>query len=92
MTSPEKESEAVDPAAQRRLLLVERQDPDLDEDLAAWQDSAPPTRPMIAILGEPALRAPGTAPEKRRSWYLEVAVYLALRPIGLDRDKQRSSW
>jgi hypothetical protein len=83
----EKECEPVDPAAQRRLLLVERQDATLDDDLAAWQDTAQPTRPMIAILGEPALRAPGIAPEKRKSWYVEVAVYLALHPLGVDRDK-----
>jgi hypothetical protein len=82
---------AGDPAAQRRLLLVQQQDPHLDDDLALWTSTArtgtTPPRPLIAILGPPDLHAPGTTPDKRRDWYLEVVVYLALHPHGVDRDK-----
>ena len=76
-----------DPVAQRRLLLVEQQDGKLDDDLALWNAGTTPPRPLVAILGPPQLRAPGQPPEKRHSWYLEVIVYLALHPYGVDRDK-----
>lgn len=83
--------DSVDPAAQRRLLLVQQQDPNLDDDLALWttitRTGATPPRPVIGILGPPDLHAPGTTPDKRRDWYLEVVVYLALHPHGVDRDK-----
>lgn len=77
----------VNPAAHRRMLLAERQDPALDDDLALWNTTTTPPRPLIALLGPPGLRAPGVAPEKRHSWYLEVVLYLALHPHGVDRDK-----
>lgn len=80
-------SEPADPVAQRRLLLVEQQDPQLDDDLALWTANAVPARPLIGILGPPQLRSPGQPPEKRHSWYLEVVLYLALHPHGVDRDK-----
>jgi hypothetical protein len=80
-------AEPVDPMAQRRLLLVEQQDPHLDDDLTLWTSTTTPARPLIAILGPPQLRSPGQLPDKRHSWYLEVVVYLALHPLGVDRDK-----
>jgi hypothetical protein len=76
-----------DPAAHRRLLLVEKQDPELDDDVALWHAERPSPRPLVSILGEPAFDAAGPPPEKRRSWYVEVVVYLALHPMGVDRDK-----
>ncbi|MBW0116281.1 LysM peptidoglycan-binding domain-containing protein [Pseudonocardia abyssalis] len=76
-----------DPAAHRRLLLVEKQDPELDDDVALWRAQGPSARPLVSILGEPAFAAAGPLPEKRHSWYVEVVVYLALHPTGVDRDK-----
>ncbi|MCX6462672.1 MAG: LysM peptidoglycan-binding domain-containing protein [Pseudonocardiales bacterium] len=74
---------AVDPQALRRLAIVDHQDPGLDADLAAWRSGEAPAVPMIAILGEPAVRAPGPPPATRTSWFTEVLVYLSLHPTGV---------
>lgn len=74
----------VDPRALQRLAVADHQDPCLDEDLAAWQaTTGTPTVPMVAILGEPGVRAPGPPPATRMSWFTEVLVYLALHPAGV---------
>ena len=73
----------VDPRALQRLAVVDHQDPGLDEDLAAWLSTGTPTVPMVAILGEPGVRAPGPLPATRMSWFTEVLVYLALHPAGV---------
>ncbi|MDN5914215.1 MAG: LysM peptidoglycan-binding domain-containing protein [Pseudonocardia sp.] len=78
---------SADPEALRRLAMVEHQDPRLDDDLAAWHDGSPPLQPMIAILGEPAVRAPGPVPTARPSWFAEVLVYLCLHPAGVTAAK-----
>ncbi|MDN5915638.1 MAG: LysM peptidoglycan-binding domain-containing protein [Pseudonocardia sp.] len=76
-----------DPEALRRLAVVEHQDPDLDDDLAAWHDQNSPMQPMIAVLGEPTVRAPGPVPTARPSWFAEVLVYLSLHPAGVTAAK-----
>lgn len=78
---------AADPDAARRLGIVDHQDPHLDDDLAAWHATGPPSVPMIAILGEPTVRAPGPLPTARPSWFAEVLVYLALHPVGVTTAK-----
>lgn len=83
---PELETQAS-PVLERTLLRTERNDPDLDADLALWLAAEPPSRPLIAILGEPEMRAPGVRPTRRFPWLLEVALYLALHPRGVDRTK-----
>jgi hypothetical protein len=77
----------VDPEARRRLDIVEKQDPVLDDDLARWLGADPLQVPLIGILGEPTVRAPGKLPESRPSWYTEVLVYLALHPGGVSLQK-----
>jgi hypothetical protein len=77
----------VDPEALRRLRIVEHQDPHLDADLAAWHATGPPARPMIAILGDVTVRAPGTPPSTRPNWFTEVLVYLSLHPAGVTASK-----
>ena len=64
------DEELPDPAAHRRLLLAEKQDPELDDDVALWRAEGTPTRPLVSILGEPAFDAAGPPPEKRHSWYV----------------------
>jgi hypothetical protein len=82
---------AVDVHARHRLELVGLQDPDLDDDLARWHDPNPaPAAPMIGILGEPTVRAPGPTPPYRLPWYTEVLVYLALHPHGVSPDKAQT--
>lgn len=79
---------AVDEEAVRRLRILDHQDPHLDDDLAAWNDDdARPPVPMIAVLGEPTVRAPGLAPQARPSWFVEVLVYLSLHPAGVTSEK-----
>lgn len=78
---------AVDPVKERALLKVERDDPDLDAELAEWRTQETPARPHIAILGPPEMRAPGDEPVSRMPWFLEIAVYLALHPRGVSVDK-----
>ncbi|MFC5952164.1 LysM peptidoglycan-binding domain-containing protein [Pseudonocardia lutea] len=71
----------------RHLRRVEHDDPHLDDDLSEWLKPGQPKRPLISILGEPALRAPGTPPTGRAAWQCEVVVYLALHERGVTRDK-----
>lgn len=78
---------AASPGPERTLLRAELNDPDLDPDLDLWRSAEPPSRPLIAILGEPEMCAPGVRPNRRVPWLLEVALYLALHPQGVDRDK-----
>jgi Bacterial transcriptional activator domain/LysM domain len=85
--APEDPVEPVDPQARRRLEIVERQDPQLDDDLARWHATDDPDRPLIAILGRPEVRSPGLTPPSRRSWFTEVLVYLCLHPAGVDVHK-----
>ncbi len=88
VASPETPAEGplADPEAERSLAIVEFQDPNLDDDLAAWR-ATDPAVPMIAILGEPMVRAPGTYPKVRASWFAEVLVYLSLHPAGVSSAK-----
>ncbi len=76
-----------DPEALRKLAIVEYQDPHLDDDLAIWLSAVPPPVPLIAILGEPMVRAPGPFPKTRASWFAEVLVYLSLHPAGVTPEK-----
>lgn len=78
---------AAESAAARRLAIVDYQDPGLDDDLTAWHDAGPPSIPMIAILGEPSITAPGPTPGTRRTWFAEVLVYLSLHPAGVTSAK-----
>ncbi|WP_176921576.1 LysM peptidoglycan-binding domain-containing protein [Pseudonocardia oroxyli] len=84
---PQPTSPVVDPAVERALQRVQRDDPDLDADLARWHSSDTPPNPLVGILGPPLMRAPGTVPASRRPWFLEIAVYLALHPRGVSADK-----
>ncbi|MGD9990531.1 BTAD domain-containing putative transcriptional regulator [Pseudonocardia sp.] len=84
---PHRHEQQVNAEAVRRLAIVDHQDPRLDDDLAAWHDTQPPEVPMIAILGEPTVRAPGTVPRARPSWFAEVLVYLSLHPAGVTAAK-----
>ena len=86
-TAPNAEgSEPVSPEALRQLEIVQRQDPELDDDLATWQLENPP-RPLVAVLGEPHVRAPGERPTSRVAWFTEILVYLALHPAGVSQNK-----
>jgi hypothetical protein len=90
----------VNAARVRRALIVppsvpvpdrNRADPHLDTDLARWHDfDKRPSTPMIAILGEPSVRAPGTAPAQRVPWYTEMLVHLAVHPEGVTTDQART--
>ncbi|BBG00451.1 MULTISPECIES: LysM peptidoglycan-binding domain-containing protein [Pseudonocardia] len=84
---PRQPEPSADPGAARLLATVDHQDPHLDDDLTAWLDTGQPSVPMIAILGEPAVRAPGPFPTARPSWFAEVLVYLALHPLGVTTAK-----
>ncbi|WP_214405758.1 LysM peptidoglycan-binding domain-containing protein [Pseudonocardia lacus] len=78
---------APDPEAVRRLTIVDHQDPDLDEDLRRWTADGKPAVPLIAILGNPEVRAPGELPSARPGWFTEVLVYLSLHPAGVSIPK-----
>ncbi|GAA3229305.1 hypothetical protein GCM10017691_21270 [Pseudonocardia petroleophila] len=78
---------AAGSTAVRRLAIVDHQEPGLDDDLTAWLDAGPPAKPMIAILGEPTITAPGPTPGTRRTWFAEVLVYLSLHPAGVTSAK-----
>jgi hypothetical protein len=68
--------------AVRLLEIVDHQDRGLSEDLARWL-ATEPTVPLISVLGVPQVRAPGTAPTARTSWFVEVLVYLCFHPGGV---------
>ena len=87
ISQPRQPEPAADPDAARRLAIVDHQDPHLDDDLTAWHGTGQPSVPMIAILGEPTVRAPGPLPTARPSWFAEVLVYLALHPVGVTTAK-----
>jgi hypothetical protein len=53
----------------------------LDVDLADWRDQHSMT-PKLILLGPVELRAHGTRPPKRISYYTEVAAFLATRDHG----------
>lgn len=84
---PDPRSPIVDTKAERRLAIVDHQDPHLDDDLAVWRQEGSPAVPIIAILGEPTVRAPGPTPTARPSWFAEVLVYLSLHPAGVTSAK-----
>ncbi|MBW0134948.1 LysM peptidoglycan-binding domain-containing protein [Pseudonocardia abyssalis] len=87
-TDPDESPPEVDAEAVRRLRIVDHQDPRLDDDLAAWNaEDSHPLVPMIAVLGGPAVRAPGPPPQARPSWFVEVLVYLSLHPAGVTAEK-----
>ena len=65
---------------------MQRQDPELDDDVATWQLEDPP-QPLVAVLGEPVVRAPGERPNSRVAWFTEILVYLALHPAGVSQNK-----
>ena len=68
-----------------------RADPQLDTDVARWYDLAKrPALPMVAVLGEPSVRAPGAAPGQGVPWYTEVLVYLAVHPEGVTPGQARA--
>ena len=71
----------------QRLAIVDFQDPHLDDDVRAWCSDDAPSVPMIAILGEPVVRAPGPTPATRPTWFTEVLVYLSLHPAGVTAEK-----
>ncbi|MHA6622897.1 LysM peptidoglycan-binding domain-containing protein [Pseudonocardia sp. DLS-67] len=77
----------ADPEAVRRLAIVDQQDPYLDQDLDRWATQGSPDVPLIGILGEPVVRAPGQFPSVRPSWFTEVLVYLSLHPLGVTMQK-----
>ncbi len=63
---------------------VRRCDPDLDADLADWEDPACP-RPRIGLLGPVQVRAQGRLPERspQEAFHAEAVACLATRPDGL---------
>ena len=67
-------------AAVRRR--VEKADPDLDADLAAWHDPDSGIA-KLALLGPVSLVGAGPAPAKRAAFLTEMVGYLAARPQGV---------
>lgn len=80
---------ATDPEATRRMEIAHAQDPDLDADLERWWADEP-RLPLIAILGQPSVRAPGTLPTTRLNWFTEILVYLCLHPAGVTTSKAQT--
>jgi nucleoid-associated protein YgaU len=72
----------------RVRAAVERSDPDLDADLAAW---AAGTRPHLRLLGPIQARTGSTgkptAVAKRKAFYTELLAFLALHPQGVTIDQ-----
>jgi hypothetical protein len=60
---------------------VERADPTLDDDLAAWFSQDCPL-PRLTLLGPVHARTCGTPVTKRKPYYTEILAYLATRPHG----------
>ena len=65
-------------------VLVERNDPNLDQDVACWFDPQCPL-PRVNVLGPVRGRAHGDAKTvaKRKPFYTELLAYLALHPDGV---------
>lgn len=63
---------------------VESIDPQLDRDLAAWNDPAC-TQPKVRLLGPVTVTAQGSLPQRnpRVLWNTEIVAYLATRPSGV---------
>jgi LysM repeat protein len=64
-------------------------DPELDADLAAWNDAASP-RPKLHLLGPIRLEAAGERSadvEARPAYFAELAAYLACHPRGVTPDQ-----
>jgi hypothetical protein len=63
---------------------VESIDPELDRDLAAWNDAAC-TQPKVRLLGPVTVTAQGSLPQRnpRLLWNTEIVAYLATRPSGV---------
>jgi hypothetical protein len=84
---PARPGSAVTQESAQRLAIVDFQDPHLDDDVRTWRSADTPSVPMIAILGEPLVRAPGPTPTTRPTWFTEVLVYLSLHPAGVTAEK-----
>jgi hypothetical protein len=76
---------AVDEQTRRQ---VEDIDPDLNRDLAAWNDPDC-TQPKVTLLGPVTVAAQGTLPQRnpRLLWNTEIVAYLATRPSGVSADQ-----
>lgn len=63
---------------------VESIDPQLDRDLAAWNDPGC-TQPKVRLLGPVTVTAQGSLPQRnpRLLWNTEIVAYLATRPSGV---------
>lgn len=72
----------------RVRAAVERSDPDLDADLAAWAAGA---RPHLRLLGPIQARTgttgKPTAVAKRKAFYTELLAFLVLHPQGVTIDQ-----
>lgn len=75
---------ALAPVVDERIRTeMERADPDLDADLAAWYDPASP-RPKLTLLGPVAVRAQGSLPQSPQvDFHTEIVTLLATRSRGL---------
>lgn len=82
----------VVPEQTRRTILDA--DPQLDEDLAAWQD--PDSRlPKLTLLGPVTVHAEGDPPEavaERRAYFTELVTFLALHPAGVSSSAIRDAF
>jgi hypothetical protein len=77
--------QALAPVVDERIRdEVERSDPNLDADLAAWEDESSP-RPKLQMLGPVRVWAQGTLPERspQLAFHTEVVAYLASRGNGV---------
>ncbi len=75
---------ALAPVVDERIRdEVERADPDLDADLAAWDDPASP-RPKLTLLGSVRVQALGSLPRKpQEAFHTEIVTFLAGRRRGV---------
>lgn len=67
---------------------VQSADPDLDADLADWDDPSC-SRPKVTLLGPVAVRAQGPLPGRnpRLAWHTEIVAYLVTRPRGVTSER-----